>query len=119
MRVLPREKESMNEMWLSDRDRFSYEGLNHADRLTQPRIKQEGKWVATDWTSALQIATDKLGAVFAQDPLSVGALVSPNATVEECFILQKLMREKDLRISIIVYVKSIRLMKIKCAYFRI
>lgn len=93
IRTLPREEESLNEMWLSDRDRFGYEGLNHPERLTQPWIKQGDTWTATDWTTAMKVATDKLGAVFAQDPTQVGALVSPNATVEECYLLQKLLRE--------------------------
>lgn len=93
IRTLPREAEELNQVWLSDRDRFGYEGFNHPERLTQPWVKRGGTWEATDWTTAMKMATDKLGAVFAQDPLQVGALVSPNATVEECFLLQQLLRE--------------------------
>ena len=93
IRTLPRENEALNEMWLSDRDRFGYEGFNHASRLTQPMIKRHHQWEATDWTTAMKVATDKIGAVLAQDPTQVGALVSPNATVEECYLLQKLLSE--------------------------
>lgn len=93
IRTLPREKESLNEVWLSDRDRFGYEGFHHPDRLTQPWIKRNNHWEVTDWTTAMKVATDKLGGVLAQDPTQVGALVSPNATVEECYLLQKLLRE--------------------------
>ncbi|MBW8901854.1 MAG: NADH-quinone oxidoreductase subunit NuoG, partial [Massilia sp.] len=54
MRVLPLENESINECWLSDKDRFSYEALDNASRLTQPMIKQDGKWIETDWQTALE-----------------------------------------------------------------
>ncbi len=60
MRVLPRENEDVNECWLADRDRFSYEGLNTAERLTQPMIKQDGQWVETTWQAALEFVADKL-----------------------------------------------------------
>jgi NADH-quinone oxidoreductase subunit G len=54
MRVLPLENDAINECWLSDRDRFAYEGLNSADRLTSPMIKQDGQWQTTDWQTALE-----------------------------------------------------------------
>lgn len=93
LRTLPRENESLNEMWLSDRDRFSYEGLNHADRLQQPQIKREGKWETVDWQTALQFAVEKLRAVIDQEGASqLGAILSPNATVEESYLFQKLFR---------------------------
>lgn len=93
IRTLPRDKEDLNEVWLSDRDRFGYEGFNHADRLTQPLIKQGNTWEVADWNTAMQVATEKLGEIFVREPEQVGALTSANATVEEMFLLQKLMRD--------------------------
>ncbi|HQT00840.1 MAG: NADH-quinone oxidoreductase subunit G [Hydrogenophilales bacterium 16-64-46] len=89
MRVLPRENEDVNECWLSDRDRFSYEGLNTAERLTWPMIKQNGQWIETDWQSALQFVADRLKTFAPED---IGALSTPYRTAEELFLLQKLMR---------------------------
>ena len=54
MRVLPLENDDVNECWISDKDRFAYEGLNSEDRLTSPMIKQDGKWQETDWQTALE-----------------------------------------------------------------
>ena len=54
MRVLPMENEAINECWISDKDRFSYEALNSAERLTTPMLKQDGKWLETDWQTALE-----------------------------------------------------------------
>jgi NADH-quinone oxidoreductase subunit G len=92
-RVVPRENEAINEVWISDRDRFSYEGLYSADRLTVPRIKVNGRWQEVDWDRALGFAIDGLKRVLgAQGPGQIGALVSPQATVEELYLLQKFMR---------------------------
>lgn len=93
LRTLPRENELLNEVWLSDRDRFSYEGLNHADRLQHPQIKREGKWETVDWQTALHFAVEKLRVVVDQEGASqLGAILSPNATVEESYLFQKLFR---------------------------
>ncbi|MDP1925821.1 MAG: NADH-quinone oxidoreductase subunit NuoG [Thiobacillus sp.] len=89
MRVLPRENEDVNECWLSDRDRFSYEGLNTAERLTQPMIKQGGQWVESTWQAALEFVADKLKRIPADQ---IGALSTPYRPAEELFLLQKLMR---------------------------
>lgn len=92
-RALPRENELLNEVWLSDRDRFSYEGLHHTDRLQQPQIKREGKWETVDWHTALEFAVEKLRAVVEKEGASqLGAILSPNATVEEAYLFQKLFR---------------------------
>lgn len=85
MRVIPRENESINEVWLSDRDRFSYEGLTHG-RLEKPQRKIDGHWHTVEWSEALEFATKALKAQ------KIGALVSPNATTEECYLLQKILR---------------------------
>jgi NADH-quinone oxidoreductase subunit G len=89
MRVLPRENEDVNECWLSDRDRFSYEGLNTAERLTQPMVKQGGQWVESTWQAALEFVADKLKRIPADQ---IGALSTPYRPAEELFLLQKLMR---------------------------
>ncbi|HEY3327440.1 MAG TPA: NADH-quinone oxidoreductase subunit NuoG [Novimethylophilus sp.] len=91
MRVLPREKESINECWLSDRDRFSYEGLSSPDRLTVPMIKRHGEWHETDWKSALEFAANRLREISDKDGgNAIGVLVSPNSTMEEGFLSKKL-----------------------------
>ena len=94
MRVLPRENEAINEIWLSDRDRFSYAGLYTNDRLTQPMIKQGEKWKAVEWETALDYASEGLQRVIQNTGVnSIGALASPGSTIEEMYLLQKIMRE--------------------------
>ncbi len=92
MRVLPREKESINECWISDRDRFSYEGLNSVDRLTTPMIKQNGEWREADWKSALEYVANRLKVVAEQDANDLGFLVSLNSTMEEGWLTKKVAR---------------------------
>ena len=89
MRVVPRENEDVNECWLADRDRFSYQGLNTAERLTQPMVKHNGQWVETTWQAALEFVANKLKAIPAD---RIGALSTPYRPAEELFLLQKLMR---------------------------
>ncbi len=88
MRVLPLENEDINECWLSDKDRFSYEGLNTPDRLTAPMIKRDGLWQNTDWQTALETVAAGLKAA----GKDAGALVSPHSTLEEMHLAQKLVR---------------------------
>src|SRR5450631_316330 len=93
MRVVPLENEAINECWLSDKDRFSYEGLNSDDRLQRPRVMREGKLVDTDWPMALERTVGELKRIVAaHGPQSVGLLASPHATLEELHLAQKLMR---------------------------
>ena len=93
MRVLPQENEDVNECWISDKDRFSYEALNSAERLTAPLIKQGGEWIQTDWQTALDVVARGLADVKrSHGAAAIGALVSPHATFEEMFLAQKLMR---------------------------
>ena len=132
VRVVPCENEEINEVWISDRDRFSYEGVDTEDRLTTPMIKRDGQWQAANWDEALQIVADKFKAVAdlmvqqaeaeaakaesesAEDTVAesqnaedsgesseaedvavytlMAALVSANATLEEQYLAQKLMR---------------------------
>lgn len=93
MRVVPRENEALNEIWLSDRDRFSYTALNHDERLQHPMIKQGSEWKEVDWETALAYAVDGLQRVKKVDGAEkLAALVSPSSTTEEMYLLQKLMR---------------------------
>jgi len=93
MRVLPRENEAINEIWLSDRDRFSYTALNSEERLLTPMIRREGRLIETDWPTALDfVAASMRKLIDAHGAASLGALASPTSTVEELYLLQKLMR---------------------------
>jgi len=128
VRVVPRENEAINEVWISDRDRFSYEGVESDDRLTTPMVKRDGKWQATNWDDALKVVADKFKSIADEkvkqmeaaaedeevestdtvdtdtketesdietvEPVNteMAALVSANATLEEQYLTQKLMR---------------------------
>lgn len=93
LRVVPFENEDVNECWIADRDRFSYDALNSPSRLTQPMIKQGGQWQAVDWNTALGYVADGLKRVIAEfGPQGVGALGSAHSTVEELHLLAKLVR---------------------------
>jgi NADH-quinone oxidoreductase subunit G len=92
-RVLPLENEDVNECWLSDKDRFSYEGLNSGERLTKPMVKQGGTWKEVDWNQALDYVAHALRDVAKEHgPSAIGALVSPHATLEEMVLAGKVMR---------------------------
>ncbi len=92
MRVHPRDNEAINECWISDRDRFSYEGLYSDDRLTQPMIKVDGSWEVVEWAQALETAANGLKQARGEEGGQLGALVSPTSTLEELHLAQKLMR---------------------------
>jgi len=92
-RVIPAENAAINEVWLSDRDRYSYEGLNHAARLQQPRVKRDGRWADCDWDTALGLVSDNLRKAAAGAPEQIAALASPSSTTEEFYLLQRLLRE--------------------------
>lgn len=93
LRVLPIENDDINECWLSDRDRFAYTGLYTEDRLTRPMIKQNGKWQEVDWQAALEYAANGLRHIAnGAGAEQIGALATPNSTLEELYLLQKLMR---------------------------
>lgn len=92
-RVLPRDNEEINECWLSDKDRFAYEGLNAADRLQRPMIKRNGEWHECDWSEALDFVSTALKRIRdEQGGEQIAALASPHSTLEELYLLQKLMR---------------------------
>ena len=91
-RVVPADNATVNETWISDRDRYSYLGMNHEARLTRPRIKRDGRWVDCDWDSAFAAVVEGLGSIAREDATSIAALASPSSTTEELYLLQKLLR---------------------------
>ena len=93
LRVVPLENEAVNECWIADRDRFSYEALNSDARLTQPMVKQGGQWKNVDWTVALEYVANGLKNIKSQHgAASIGALASATSTSEELFLLGQLVR---------------------------
>ena len=93
MRVVPLENEEVNECWIADRDRYSYESLNGPDRLTAPMLKQGGEWKQVDWQTALEYVANGLKNISKDHGArSIGALVSPHSTIEELYLAGQLMR---------------------------
>ena len=92
IRVVPRENESINESWISDRDRFSYTALSSDARIQTPMLRENGQLKEVDWETAIDAATEKLSAAANKDGNEIAALVSPQATLEEQFLAQKLLR---------------------------
>lgn len=93
MRVVSREQQAVNETWIADRDRFSYTSLYHRDRLEEPIARIDGKWQTLSWQAAFELIVSGLQEVIAAHGSDkIGALASPNSTLEEFFLLQKLMR---------------------------
>ena len=93
MRIVPLENEDVNECWIADRDRFSYEALNSDERLTTPMLKQGGIWKEVDWQTALEYVANGLKQIKADHgAASLGALLSPHSTVEELHLATSLMR---------------------------
>ncbi|MBN9203127.1 NADH-quinone oxidoreductase subunit NuoG [Methylibium petroleiphilum] len=96
MRVVPLENEAVNECWIADRDRFSYEALNTDERLTAPMIKHEGQWRTVDWNTALEYVANGLKSIQAEHgAASIGALATAHSTVEELYLLGQLVRGLD------------------------
>jgi NADH-quinone oxidoreductase subunit G len=93
MRVVPFENEEVNECWIADRDRFSYEALNGSDRLTQPMIKQGGQLQTVDWQTALEYVANGLNAIKTDyGAAAIGCLASPHSTLEELYLASQLLR---------------------------
>ncbi len=90
MRVVPRENEEINETWISDRDRFSYEGLNSSERATNIEIKTDQGWKNFDWDEGLSHVAEQLKQYQAND---IGVLAAPHSTIEELYLLQKMFRQ--------------------------
>ncbi len=93
MRVVPLENEAVNECWIADRDRFSYEALNSDERLTSPMLKQGGEWKTVDWQTALEYVANGLKQIRADHGAeSIGTLASPHSTLEELYLAASLIR---------------------------
>jgi NADH-quinone oxidoreductase subunit G len=93
-RVVPAENESINEVWISDRDRFSYEALYSEDRLTTPMVKTDGEWQEVEWDIALEAVKDRLQSVIASEGAEkIGSLISATSSSEEAYLLQKILRD--------------------------
>lgn len=93
MRVVARENNAVNETWISDRDRYSYTGVYHDDRLKEPMAKIDGQWQVVGWEEAFELASGGLHALIAKHGADqLGALASPNATVEELYLFQRIVR---------------------------
>jgi NADH-quinone oxidoreductase subunit G len=93
MRVVPLENEAVNECWIADRDRFSYEALNSSERLTAPMLKQGGAWKTVDWQTALEYIANGLKQIKAEHGAqSIGTLASPHSTLEELYLAGEFMR---------------------------
>ncbi|MEN9436671.1 MAG: hypothetical protein RIR09_1326 [Pseudomonadota bacterium] len=93
MRVVPLENEAVNECWIADRDRFSYEALNGTDRLTTPMLKQGGVWTTVDWQTALEYVANGLKLIKSNfGAKAIGALVSPHASLEELYLTGAFVR---------------------------
>src|SRR5579863_5069051 len=88
MRVVPRENEAINEVWIADRDRFSYEGVYSPDRLLRPMVRHGGEWQESDWEPALMRAAEALK----DHAPELGVLISPCATLEELYLAQRIAR---------------------------
>ncbi len=88
LRTVPRDNESINECWLSDRDRYSHQGLYSDDRATKPMIRKDGELVESTWEEAIAFVADKL-KVAGSD---LGALVAPLTSSEEGYLLGKIVR---------------------------
>ncbi|MDO4877768.1 MAG: NADH-quinone oxidoreductase subunit NuoG [Neisseria sp.] len=108
-RVLPLENEAVNECWISDRDRFSYEGLYHESRLKNPKIKQGGQWMDVDWQTALEYAANGIECI-AKDGNQgqIGIWANPMNTVEELYLAKRLadglgIRDMDSRLQQLDY----------------
>jgi len=93
MRVLPLTNEDVNECWLSDRDRYGYEGLNSEERLLYPMVKRAGEWAEVDWPEALDAAAQGLKDLVARHGAGeLGVLLAPGLTLEELYLAANLAR---------------------------
>jgi NADH-quinone oxidoreductase subunit G len=88
MRVLPLENESINECWLSDKDRFSYDGVNSPERLTHPMLKRDGAWEEVEWQEALE----RVAAGLKEAGPDLGVLATPHCTLEELYLAGRLAK---------------------------
>lgn len=94
LRVVPKENEFVNEVWISDRDRFSYEGVYSTERLLNPMYKEDNVWKEVSWDFALSLVAKNLLSVGSDN---IGGIISPNSTIEEFYLFQKMLRSIDVK----------------------
>lgn len=92
LRITPGHNETINEVWISDRDRFSYQGIHSQQRVLQPMIKKEGAWQSVEWSTAFKEVIRRLNYHVHKAPNEIGVISSPQATLEEQYLLQKWAR---------------------------
>ncbi len=92
-RSVPKENQSINEVWMSDRDRFAVEGLYHQDRIYKPQMKKNGQWVEVEWQYALDAIAHLTKHILSEAPTQIAGIADYSATVEEYYLFQKLIRE--------------------------
>ncbi|MGD9842779.1 MAG: molybdopterin-dependent oxidoreductase [Steroidobacteraceae bacterium] len=92
MRVVPRANEDINETWIADRDRYSYEGFYSEDRLSKPMLREGDTWREVDWQTALNATAEKLSSLVKPDGKQLGLLVAPSVTAEEAYLAQRIAR---------------------------
>ena len=92
-RVIPKENESINECWISDRDRFSYEGLYHKDRINLPLKRVKNQWEEIDWEEAYELIEKNITDINTKKSDQIGIVCSPQSTLEEGFLLKKIAKE--------------------------
>ena len=92
-RVIPKENESINECWISDRDRFSYEGLSHKDRINLPLKREKNQWKEIDWEEAYELIEKNITDIDIKKSNKIGIICSPQSTLEEGFLLKKIAKE--------------------------
>ena len=92
-RVIPKENESINECWISDRDRFSYEGLSHKDRINLPLKREKNQWKEIDWEEAYELIEKNITDIDVKKSNKIGIICSPQSTLEEGFLLKKIAKE--------------------------
>ncbi len=92
-RVIPKENESINECWISDRDRFSYEGLYHKDRIKLPLKRVKNQWEEIDWEEAYELIEKNITDINTKKSDQIGIVCSPQSTLEEGFLLKKIAKE--------------------------
>ena len=92
-RVVPKENPDINECWLADRDRFSYQAIHSENRLARPMIRQDGTWQEVDWETALTHAAAGLKSIIDQGKADrIGGLAQAASSLEEFHLFQKLIR---------------------------
>jgi len=89
-RVVPRDNEQINESWISDRDRYSYEGIYSQDRLHKPMLKRDEEWLEVSWDTAIEATSSLISSTVSGEGDALGILASPNATLEELYLLNEL-----------------------------